>query len=75
MKLARLGEAGKEIPVLVTADGFQDLRSVITDLSAESLADGAIERIRSAATAGTLPGLKGMAGSRFGPPIDRKSVV
>lgn len=57
MKLARLGDRGHERPVLIVNDAVYDLSQVIPDLDPQSLANGAIDRIRAAAAAGTLPEL------------------
>ena len=75
MKLARLGDRGHEKPVLITDDAVYDLSDIIPDLDPQSLADGAIDRIRSAADAGTLPELPGAAAARVGSPIGRPGAV
>jgi 2-keto-4-pentenoate hydratase/2-oxohepta-3-ene-1,7-dioic acid hydratase in catechol pathway len=75
MKLARLGDRGHEKPVLVTDDAVYDLSGIIPDLDPQSLADGAIDRIRAAADAGTLPELPGADLARVGSPIGRPGAV
>lgn len=75
MKLARLGEPGNEIPVLVTEDNYYDLRGVAPDLDPESIARGAIDGIRAAAVASTLPTLPGAAALRIGSPIARPGSI
>ena len=52
MKLARLGEPGHERPVLITDTAVFDLSGLIGDLDPDSIADGAIEKIRAAAASG-----------------------
>jgi 2,4-diketo-3-deoxy-L-fuconate hydrolase len=75
MKIARLGEPGHETPVLVTADAYYDLSGVIRDIDGETLAAGAIDRIRDAAADGSLPELPGAAELRIGSPVARPSAV
>lgn len=71
MKLARLGEIGHEIPVLIDGDRFLDLRGVIDDIDAASLATDLPERIRAA----ELPELAGAAELRIGAPIARPGSI
>lgn len=75
MKLARLGEKGREIPVLVVDDGYLDLRGILNDLDGDALASGALDRIRDAAAAGSLPRLDGAASLRIGAPVARPSAI
>ncbi len=75
MKLGRLGERGHEKPVLVTDEAVYDLSGVIHDLDPASLADGALDRVRAAAAAGTLPVLPDAASARIGSPIARPSAI
>jgi 2-keto-4-pentenoate hydratase/2-oxohepta-3-ene-1,7-dioic acid hydratase in catechol pathway len=75
MKLARLGDLGAEIPVLVVGKTYYDLRSVVADLDGVVLADGALERIAEARAAGTLAELEGAASMRIGAPIARPSAI
>jgi 2,4-diketo-3-deoxy-L-fuconate hydrolase len=75
MKLARLGEPGLERPVLVTDDAVYDLTGIVPDLDPQSIADGAIDRIRAAAEAGGLPALPDAASLRIGSPVARPSAV
>jgi 2-keto-4-pentenoate hydratase/2-oxohepta-3-ene-1,7-dioic acid hydratase in catechol pathway len=75
MKLARLGEVGNEVPVLVTDDAYYDLSAVIADLTPETIGAGAIEHVRAAAASGTLPVLPNADRLRIGSPIARPSAV
>ena len=68
MKLARLGAAGAEIPVVVTDEGTYDLRSVTADLDPSFFASGGLARARAALEAGSLPALDA-SGLRTGAPI------
>lgn len=75
MKLARIGDLGREIPVLVQDDHYFDLRGIVTEIDGPNLTAGCIERIRIAATAGALPELDGGADMRIGSPVARPSAV
>ncbi|MGW7411392.1 fumarylacetoacetate hydrolase family protein [Streptomyces sp. NPDC054863] len=73
MKLLRVGTAGSERPALLDGDGVtvRDLSGVVNDIDGALLSDAAaLEAIRSAARAGTLPVLD-TAGLRIGPPLGR----
>ncbi|MFI0979624.1 fumarylacetoacetate hydrolase family protein [Streptomyces sp. NPDC021093] len=73
MKLLRVGTAGSERPALLDGDGVtvRDLSGVVHDIDGGLLSDtAALERIREAARAGTLPVLDA-AGLRVGPPLGR----
>lgn len=49
MKLLRYGPKGREKPGLVDKDGgIRDLSSIVSDITADTLADGAIAKIRKA---------------------------
>ena len=73
MKLARLGERGSEIPVLIDGDRYLDLRSVVTDIDATALSTEGLAKI--AAAADTLPELDGAATLRIGAPVVRPSAI
>ncbi len=75
MKLARMGELGREIPVLVTPEGLRDLRGIVSDIDGASLGSGGIELIRSAERDGGLPVLPNSADLRVGAPIARPGAV
>lgn len=75
MKIARLGPAGREIPVVYTSeDGNEeayDASSVTADIDGAFLAADGVARLRTALAAGALPVLPGAAGLRTGAPIAR----
>ena len=75
MKLGRLGERGRERPVLVADGTTFDLSSLTDDVDGAFLAGGGVERVRRAAAEGTLPVLPGAAELRVGAPIARPSAV
>jgi 2,4-diketo-3-deoxy-L-fuconate hydrolase len=74
MKLARLGPAGQETPVVVTDHGTYDLSSVVYDLTGEFFASGGLDRVRDAVAGDELPRIE-TDGLRVGPPIARPSAV
>jgi len=68
MKLIRHGEAGREAPGIVAADGsLRDLGGRVEDFDSNSIADGVIERV-AAIDPARLPLLD--PGTRLGPPVD-----
>lgn len=71
MKLARLGEIGHEIPVLIDGDRVLDLRGVVDDIDAASLALDLPALIGAA----ELPELAGAADLRIGAPIARPGSI
>ncbi|GAA2884015.1 fumarylacetoacetate hydrolase family protein [Microbacterium esteraromaticum] len=75
MKFARLGEPGREIPVVIDGDRTLDLRSVTSDVNGDFLADDPVGRTRAALDAGSLPELADAAERRIGAPIARPSAV
>jgi 2,4-diketo-3-deoxy-L-fuconate hydrolase len=75
MKLARLGTIGSEIPVLIEGGRFFDVRDITSEIDGDSLASGALERIRSAAESGELPELPRAADMRIGSPVARPSAI
>lgn len=77
MRLARVGEAGSEHPVVVTADGsLIDLRPLTHDLDGAFLQHG-LASVAPAVEAGALPRLNAdeAAGIRFGVPVTRPGKV
>jgi 2-keto-4-pentenoate hydratase/2-oxohepta-3-ene-1,7-dioic acid hydratase in catechol pathway len=74
MKLARLGEPGSEIPVVVDGDDTFDLRSLTSDIDGPFLATG-LSLARAALAAGTLPRLDGAQRLRTGAPIAKPGAV
>src|SRR5690625_4398281 len=75
MKLARLGDVGQEVPVLITDQATFDLRPVVGDLGGEQLAPASLQAIADAAASGSLPELAGAADLRVGSPIARPSSI
>ncbi|MDO6414203.1 fumarylacetoacetate hydrolase family protein [Sphingomonas sp. BIUV-7] len=68
MKLARIGPAGQEKPVLIQRDGTaRNISSVVDDISARSIADGILTRLEQIDVA-ALPTAQ-LEGVRFGPPV------
>lgn len=73
MRFARIGDKGRETPVLVEGETFYDLSSLTADITGDFLADGA-DRVRNALEAGALPTFDA-AGKRRGAPIARPSAI
>ncbi len=71
MKLARLGEVGAEIPVLMDGARAFDLRGVLPDLGGSSLAPEVLARIAGA----DLPELDAASDRRVGAPIARPGAI
>jgi 2-keto-4-pentenoate hydratase/2-oxohepta-3-ene-1,7-dioic acid hydratase in catechol pathway len=76
MKLARVGPAGQEIPVVVAGDlsTALDARPVTRVYDAEFLAGDGLGRLRDAVERGSLPALDA-SGLRVGAPIDRPGKI
>ena len=80
MKIARLGEPGQEIPVVIAADSagaeqHYDARSVTDAIDGAFLAGGGLAALRTALDNGTLPVLDNAAELRVGSPIARPNNV
>lgn len=75
MKIARLGDPGNEIPVLVEADRYLDLRPLTSDVDGAFLESDFRQRVAEALEAGALEELAGAANLRIGSPIARPSAV
>ncbi|MEY9778287.1 fumarylacetoacetate hydrolase family protein [Arthrobacter sp. MW3 TE3886] len=79
MKIARLGPAGQEIPVIFAAVNGEevayDASSITADIDGAFLAGDGVARLRAALTAGALPVLPGAAGLRIGTPLARPNNV
>ena len=75
MKLARLGDIGSEIPVIITADAAYDLRSLTADIDGHFLEASGLDAVRTALQAGSLPELASAAALRIGAAIARPSAV
>lgn len=79
IKLARLGERGKEEPAVVTTDANGDekyfsLTPLTRDVDGVFLANEGISRTRQALAAGTLPELSA-SGVRIGAPVARPGAI
>ena len=79
IKLARLGERGKEEPAVVTTDANGDekyfsLTPLTRDVDGVFLANEGISRTRQALSAGTLPELSA-SGLRIGAPVARPGAI
>lgn len=75
MRLARLGEPGHEIPVVIDGERMLDLRSVVRDLDGAALAPEGLARIRDALAGGGLPELEGASGMRVGAPVAKPTAI
>lgn len=75
MQLLRLGDRGRETPVIRGDDGvIYRLDHLTTDIDPEFLADDGIARARSALAAG-LPVFQGAEAIRVGAPISKPGAV
>jgi len=75
MRLARLGEAGAEIPVLTHKGQVYDLRPLTTDIHARFLASGGLSAATAAAEAGELDVLRTSEALRVGAPISQPGKI
>jgi 2-keto-4-pentenoate hydratase/2-oxohepta-3-ene-1,7-dioic acid hydratase in catechol pathway len=75
MTFSRLGEPGRESPVLVHDGVSYDLRPLTDDLDGAFLAGGGLERAERALEAGELAPLEGAEGLRVGAAIARPGKV
>ena len=73
MKLARLGEVGRETPVLIDGERYLDLSGVVADIDADALSSAGLARI--AASVDSLPELADAASLRVGAPVVRPSAI
>jgi 2-keto-4-pentenoate hydratase/2-oxohepta-3-ene-1,7-dioic acid hydratase in catechol pathway len=73
MRLARIGEAGREIPVAVVDDHYLDLSDLTDDIDGEFLSRS-LDSAAAAVRAGGLPRIA-REGQRIGAPIARPSAV
>lgn len=73
MKLARLGELGREIPVLIDGERYLDLSGVVADIDADALSTEGLARI--AASVDSLPEVADAATLRIGAPVVRPSAI
>lgn len=76
MRFRRLGPAGREIPVIVDADGqVFDISSVTADITGDFLADDGPARVAEAWSRGSLPLVPDAGSLRVGAPIARPHAV
>ncbi|MEU6643936.1 fumarylacetoacetate hydrolase family protein [Saccharomonospora sp. NPDC046836] len=75
MKLARLGPAGSERPVVLDDGKTFDLTGLTADVDGAFLAAGGPAAVRAALAAGELPEVADAADLRVGAPIARPSAV
>ncbi|MFI1731184.1 fumarylacetoacetate hydrolase family protein [Streptomyces acidicola] len=73
MKLARIGDVGREIPVVVAEDHYLDLSALTDDIDGTFLSQS-LDRVAAAVRAGELPRIE-RDGQRIGAPIARPSAV
>lgn len=75
MRLMRIGELGRERPVVLSEENrYFDLRPLTEDVDGGFLARGGVARARDALSAGTLPEIAAPSG-RIGAPIARPGAV
>ncbi len=75
MKLARLGPAGHERPVVIVDGVAFDLSPITTDIDGAFLGSGGVDQVRVALAAGTLTPLDDANEQRIGAPIARPGAV
>jgi 2,4-didehydro-3-deoxy-L-rhamnonate hydrolase len=75
MRIARLGEAGAEVPAVIADGTTYDLSPVTADIDADFLANGGIDRVRDAMTEGRLQPLAGSDELRVGAPVAKPGAV
>ena len=75
MKLARLGPAGRERPVVIVDQVHYDLTPITSDIDGAFLASGGVDRARAALQDGTLAPIEQPESLRVGAPIARPGAV
>jgi 2,4-didehydro-3-deoxy-L-rhamnonate hydrolase len=75
VKLARIGDPGREIPAALVGETYYDLRSIAPEIDGAFLASDLLDAARTALDAGTLPALDVPPGTRIGSPIVRPANV
>lgn len=75
MRIARLGDAGAEVPAVIADDTTYDLAPVTADIDADFLAGGGIVKVREALAEGRLRPLPGADELRVGPPVPKPGAV
>ena len=74
MRFARLGEPGREVPVLVEGDAYYDISPITEDIAGDFFRDETRARSAAAAHAGELTRVDA-DGARIGAPIARPSAI
>lgn len=74
MKLARVGEPGRERPVVIEGGSLLDLSTITPDLTPDFIGEGGLGRVAAALAAGALSVLPD-GERRFGSPISRPPKV
>lgn len=75
MRLARLGPAGAERPVVLDGERVLDLSAVTADIDGTFFDQGGVDAVRLALEAGDLPELSAADDLRIGSPVARPSAV
>jgi 2-keto-4-pentenoate hydratase/2-oxohepta-3-ene-1,7-dioic acid hydratase in catechol pathway len=75
MRLARLGDAGAEIPVIQHDGTSYDLRSITNDIHGTFFGGGGLDAARDALAAGALPELVGASDLRVGAPVAQPTKI
>ena len=75
MRLARLGPAGAERPVVLDGERVLDLGGVTADIDGTFFEQGGVDTVRLALEAGDLPELPAADDLRVGSPVARPSAV
>jgi 2,4-didehydro-3-deoxy-L-rhamnonate hydrolase len=75
MRLARLGPAGAERPVVLDGERVLDLGGMTADIDGTFFAQGGVDTVRLALEAGDLPELPAADDLRVGSPVARPSAV
>jgi len=75
MKFARLGAAGAERPALLSEGSYLDISEFTSEIDGEFLASDRVDKVRDAASAGSLPRLDVPESERIGAPIAKPGAV
>lgn len=73
MKLARIGQPGRERPAVLVGETYFDISGITGEIDGSFLESDRLDSVRAAIAAGNLPSLTG--GERIGSPIARPSAV
>jgi 2,4-didehydro-3-deoxy-L-rhamnonate hydrolase len=75
VRLARVGPAGVEVPVVVTSEGLLDARSVTDDFDGAFFESGGMQSLAAERAEGRLAPLPDEAHRRIGPPVARPGAI